>query len=254
MKRLLTIVLLAFLLSASACAASPAEEQLGLYDASALEDAVPDGARELLDPSVTLNPELSGAFSAMLRRAAGRISDYARQSGASALRIAGIAALCGVAQTMLASADSRLPIVTVAGCAASASCLFSDAGSLCALARETIGETGVFSRLLMPVLLSAAAASGAAASAGTQYAAVVFVCDVLIALLDGLVVPSVYCHMALALAQSLSGDEALGKVAGMLKNAVLTRKSPRRTAFFNVSAKKACFTDFCCLYLNIFLV
>lgn len=231
-RRLLFLPLL-FLLALSAAAADPVGSQLAQFDTAGLEAAVPDGARELLDgAAVDPGTNVSEKLGALIRNAAAQSGEYLRQGLLAAVRLAGIAALCGIAQTLIGSGDTKLPVVTIAGSAAVAAVTIADANAFCRLAGATIGEMNVFSKLLLPVLLSAGAASGAAVTAASRAPVLLFLCDAVITMLHGFVVPAVYCHLALTLAQTISGEESLGKIAAMLKTCVSTILRTVLTLFF----------------------
>ena len=218
MKRLLLAILLPLLLMSPALAVDPIRDQMAALDIDSVEDAVPQDARTLLgDLSVDVGTDYNGAFTRMLRNAWPRLVPWIREGFSLVLRTVAVLLLCGIARSVLP--DGKGPVLTAAGTAALAVVLFSDAHSLFTLARETIEEISLFSRLLLPVLVSAGAASGAVVSAGSRYAAAAFVSGSVIRLLDGFAVPAIYCHMALAAVQSLSGDETTGRLAAAIKNA-----------------------------------
>ncbi|MEA4822530.1 MAG: hypothetical protein VB111_00235 [Clostridiaceae bacterium] len=221
MKQLLIGLLLAFLLTIPAAAVDPVDDQLAQYDITGLEKAVPDDAQRLLDGAeVDIGVDFSGKLLSLAKNAFENTGDALRQGLAVAVKVVGIAALCGIAQTLIASGESKLPVVTLAGTAAIAAVTLTDAGTLCRLASSMIDEMSVFSKLLLPVLVSAGAASGAVVTASARAPAVLFLCDVVITTLDGFVVPAIYCHLALSLAQTVSGEESLGKIAAMLKTCI----------------------------------
>lgn len=195
------------------------ERAADALDLESVERALPDDARSLLEgldvmDASDLGTQLHTLVGNVLKKSTGAL----RSGLVCALQLLGIAALCGLAQGMLKATDTDLPVVSIAGALAVGVTMLSQTGGMLTLAQEAIGEMNVFSKALLPVMTAACTASGAAVSAASRHAAVVFLTDVVITAIHAAVVPMVYSNVALQIACCISGTDSLQKLATQLRN------------------------------------
>ncbi len=207
---MLFAVLLAFALSVNAHAA-PEDAVSDSVDMNALEDAVPDSAREVLDGA---SPDDTELFS--------RIWRYVRDYGGREVKKAISGAAKVVVISVIAAAGSCLfedksKTVTLAAVCAIAAVTVTDAASFINMGQETINELSAFSKVLLPTLASASAMSGAYASAAAKCAASVMFIDILITLGSGFAVPVIFTYLAAGIGQAATGNASLASVTGLLK-------------------------------------
>ena len=88
------------------------------------------------------------------------------------------------------------------------------------LGTETIGDLHTFSKTLLPTLAAATAASGAVTTATFQQVTTVFLSDLLISLIDGLLMPLVYLYIGALAAGACLPENRLGAIADGLKKIV----------------------------------
>jgi len=184
-----------------------------------VEQALPDDARSLLDgldvmDASDLGAQLHTLAANVLYRSTGAL----RAGLTCALQLLGIAALCGLAQGMLKAADADIPVVSAAGALAAGAAMLSQTGGMLTLAQDAIEEMNIFSKALLPVMTAACTASGAAVSAASRHAVVVFLTDVVITAIHAAVVPMAYSNIALQIACCISGADSLAKLATQLRN------------------------------------
>jgi stage III sporulation protein AE len=85
------------------------------------------------------------------------------------------------------------------------------------LGDSTLTELSSFSKVLLPTLSAAAAASGAIASSAAKYAATALFMDVLITVSSGILMPVIYAFIAACIAEAAVGGEGITGAASFLK-------------------------------------
>lgn len=109
------------------------------------------------------------------------------------------------------------PYITFAAVAVIGTATISDFRSYISLGTETLQSLSDYSRVLLPVLSSAAAASGAVGSAAAKYAATAVCMDVLLSASRSILVPCVCGYAALSVADAAVGNEILKTAKKLLK-------------------------------------
>ena len=92
--------------------------------------------------------------------------------------------------------------------------------TLIGLGAETIQELSDFSTILLPTLAAATAASGAVTTATAQQVGTVFLVDLLLRLINGLLMPMVYLYIGVLTAAACLPGGRLEPLAAGLKKAV----------------------------------
>ena len=223
MLRCLSALLMAALLLAVPAAAAD-------YGASAVEEALPEAARDIVGGSAlesAAQPEgmLSRLWEAALERAKELVSHAVRSAAAllcAALLCAAVEAVAG---------GEAAGYVTLGGVLAVAAVALGDARTFITAGAEALGELNTFSHALLPSLTAAAAAGGAVTSAAAKYAATALFMDVLITAARAVIIPLVYIYMAAAVAQAATGSAAAESAAGVLKWLAVSATTLIMTAF-----------------------
>ena len=127
--------------------------------------------------------------------------------------------LCGMAESISPGERTAL-YLPMAGGAAVTLLSAGSIGSLIGLGAETIRVLGKFSTALLPALAAATAATGAAASASVQRVGTMVLVDMLLHMCSGLLVPLVYCYIALLTASACIPGSRLMPLAEGMKKAV----------------------------------
>lgn len=91
---------------------------------------------------------------------------------------------------------------------------------LIGLGTETIRELNLYGKLLLPTLAAASAASGAVSTAAFQQVTTVFLADLLMELIDGLLLPLVYLYIGALAAGACLPENRLEAIAELLKKTV----------------------------------
>lgn len=140
--------------------------------------------------------------------------------------------LCKLTQTIWEQRGVQLSVLTGA-LAASAAC-FGDLSSYMGLGKQTMQELNVFSSALMPVMASAAAASGAINRAGSVYTLTAVASNVLQTLATALVYPFLYAYLAMALSDTVLGQTRLKRMRELLSGGIKTLLKVLLSAFISL--------------------
>ena len=92
-----------------------------------------------------------------------------------------------------------------------------DISALIGLGRDTIGNISALSKVLIPALAAATAASGGVNGASVRQVTTVFFSDVLVTTIDRLFIPMLYLFIACAAATTVLDNGVLDAIATMIK-------------------------------------
>lgn len=209
MRRFAVFLLLLAALTVCFAAHIRAKAQDG--ELSSLTDALPDG-RDAMERAA--QGDFAGALRTLWEKVRGQIRTELSALVRSAAAVFAVCTLCAMAG---AFAPERTRLIALIGTAAIFSLCFGEIQGAGRAGAESIEKLSAFGKTLLPTLCAAQIASGALGSAGTVYTAAVFVCDTALVGVKDILTPLVCAYCALTTAQSLSGNEGLGKLARLLR-------------------------------------
>ena len=127
-----------------------------------------------------------------------------------------------IAIVMLASILNGMPgssktVIKFVSTLAVGAILLGQANSMINLCVKTVRELSDYGKLLLPVMTAALAAQGGATSATALYAGTAVFDTLLSSLIGNLLVPMAYLFLALAVANSATGEELLKKIRDFIK-------------------------------------
>lgn len=238
MKRLLALVLLLAALCTPAFAADDIlTQEAEILGADSLTDAL-DGEMQKYLPDIgkASSDSFSSSLWQIVTDTISSLGGYWRGTLKTAASLLAVTALCAV----LASFESgRLaPVCTLGGALALTLICAGSLDAMIGLATDTLQKIADFSALLLPVLCSACAASGALTSAGALYAGSSLFMSVLTKAVAGLCVPLVYAYVALAAAECMaphSGLEKLRELVGWVIQTVMKAVVTLFTAYLAIT-------------------
>ena len=204
MKRLIWILLLLLIcaLAPQAAAAeleAPQVPQSGAGDMPQHTDSLFQGLLELLQRGLMqLRPEL-------------------KEAARASLSLAAVVMMVGLLRTFPGGIQR---IGDLAGAAAVAWVLLRDTNSMISLGAETVRELSEYGKLLCPVMTAALAAQGGTTASAALYAGTAAFDAILSGLIAGALLPMVYVFLALAVANSALGADALKTMRDLIKNFV----------------------------------
>lgn len=212
MKQIL-IVLAAALLLALPCRAQG--DELGTVEG--LDELWQAAERWGVEPDQGLDQGLKGLLTGALDQA----GELVRRSARTGVKLLAVVVLCGLAEGLYTGKrEGGLQAVQMAGALAVTALSVSDMQAMIGLGRETIEKMDGFAGLLLPVVATLTAATGAPTGAAVRQGATVLFADLLITAIDRLLVPLVYAYVAACAAHAAVGNDGLKKLAGMLKGTV----------------------------------
>lgn len=205
MRKALLIFMLIFALAIPAHASD-------LMDTTPLESALPPSAGEIMGGLGTENISAEG----ILDRTWDYIKRHIKSELAAVLRPVGAvvasALLCSVGESV--QIKKEIDYVNLAACLAISVAALGDVNSVAAMGRQSLVEMHEFSKVLLPMLSSAAAASGALGSSAAKYAASALFMDMLMGAAKNLLMPVVGAYTAALVASAATGD---GRLKGAVK-------------------------------------
>lgn len=152
-----------------------------------------------------------------------------------------------IAENVLgAGAEKGKFAIPIASSLAVTSIAITDATTLIGLGSEMIGEIEAFTKVLLPTMAAATAASGSPAVAAAKQLAAMLFSDVLVSLIHRFLLPLVYAYIAVCTAHAALGNEGLKRIAGTLKwivTSVLTMLLIAFVGYLSVSGVIAGTTD-----------
>jgi len=210
-KKLVYFVLLVFLLSGQAIAA-----QNGLP--VELERIAPEAAG-LLNGNAEEGYGLAQGASTLLNYALSDLKEYLFAGIRSIAMILMGIILLGVVES-LADGGISARHTTLAGALYITAVSAGDINALIGMGRDTIENVSVLSKVLIPALAAATAATGGVTSASVRQVTTVFFVDVLLTVIDRLLIPLLYLYIASAAASAVLEQGTLEGIASLIKKGI----------------------------------
>lgn len=240
MKRAAAFFLCALLLITPVCAA---EEITDAFSVSEVENALPDSALSTLGGEVLA--DFTAGIAKILQYIMVNLKSEVKAVLAPLVKVLAIVMLSSIASSALGN-KGGIDYVNLASAAAIAVVSLGDVSSLIKMGAQTMEEMTAFSQTLLPVLTTAAAASGALTSAGAKYLASSMFLDLLMSLARTVILPLIGAYTACIVASSALGDSRLGAACSFLKwlcTFLLTSLVTVFTAYLSISGIVASSAD-----------
>ncbi len=247
-KIFLGIVLLMLfgLLAPSALGLSEEEildEQSRIFAIPELKQAGEEYVGEVsLDGGMDVNNILKG----IMENSKQSLRNVVQHAVRSCLILLTIVLLFGVADGMGKGTGTGFPVLSVAAALAITAVAVSDMFTLVGMGKESMESMQTFSKVLLPSVATATAASGAPGAAIAKQLATVLFSDFLITLINRLLLPLTFAYIAASVAFAAVGNEGLRRIGGFLKWMVHTMLGAFLLAFIgylNISGAIAGSTD-----------
>ncbi len=217
----LAAVLLTAILTAGCAHAAGEYGWLGL---DALTDALPEAARDVLEAEDGADPVPASLGRVLSETLGGAVRSAFRAGLATSAAVLAASVLCGVAGELTPDRGKGIDYVNLAGTAAIAVSAAGGFTTLMGEAASAVGELTDLGTMLLPVMASVSAATGAVSSGAAKYAASALFLNVLGTLSKKLVIPLIYMYLAASLGQAAFGGGAGGVaklIAGLVKRALV---------------------------------
>lgn len=211
MRMTALLLLWAMLLSVPVFAADEA------FGASALEEALPESAREYMGDATLEEATGDTVPARIIQHVSQRLNAVLRRSGSTILVMMAVVLICSLSE----SADTTgkaASCVLLAGVAAIGAAALADVDSYMSGALQAMETLSDYSRVLLPVLAASAAACGAVGKAAAVSAATTVFMDMLLHLSGHLLIPTICGYAALSIANAAVGGGALKTAARLMKS------------------------------------
>lgn len=226
MKKIICLVLFAFLLTVPAAAQGLPRE---------LKNALPEQAEELLDGTDQFSgtSALSGGLSGIVRKLSGKVRSIFRERLRGAVLILLVVLLCGAVEGLCqgTGAAAAIRLTPMVGALSVTLLAAGSLDSLIGLGAETVRGLSGFSKVLLPTLAAATAAAGSAGTATVQEVTTVFFADLFLSLIDGLLIPMVYLYIGALCAGAMLPENHLDGIAAALRKIIIWILSAVTIAF-----------------------
>lgn len=217
MKKLLAILLIIPFFSATCYAEElydSAAEDLGVY---AVEEGLSQEEREISgELELSGDYDTGGALSRLWKSLLEKISTEIKAELKSVFAVAAISVFCAVGMSVCAEKGMG-EYISMAACVAVSAVLAGSMDGIVSSATSALNRLSDYSKAAMPAVFSAAAACGAVVSSPAKYAAVCLALDVLMSVAQKLIIPLIYCFIAISITGSISPNSLLSTAGRVVK-------------------------------------
>lgn len=183
-----------------------------------LEDALPRELSESVEQSDTL---LAGGASYISSLARTALAGVLRGGVRSCTALMLLSLLCGTLDGLSdGTGEEAVRFVPYFGVLGAALLTAGDLTAFIGLGTQTVDELGTLSRLLLPTVAAAMAGGGYVGTASLWQVGTLMMCDTLSTLIRELLLPLVYCYIALAAAGAVLPKSRLDGLAGAVKKLI----------------------------------
>lgn len=231
MRKMIMLLLLLPLFTAQAFADDVYTQTGEDCGTAAIEEAVPDGVRDISgELSVDGSYNTQGALERLWKSFAEKLKSSVKDELKTASALIGISFACAACGALCSDKTSEKMIGTAA-CAAVVYLTVSGAESVLQTAEGALLELTDYSRAALPVIFTASAASGAALSAPSRYAAVCLALDVMMSAAQKVIIPIICTYLALSISASVFPEPFVKASAQFAKKAGVTIMTVMTIAF-----------------------
>ena len=239
--------MLLFLLAGQALAVETDEilrSQADALDLEGLERAAEEYAPDM---DWTQSPDLNTGLADLLETGTESLHGVVKKALRSGVLLLTIVLLTSLAEGAAACGTGKtVQAAPIAAALAITAVAVADANTLIGLGSEVIEKMELFSKVLLPTVAAATAASGSPSGAAARQLAAMLFSDVLMSLINRLLLPLVYAYIAACTAYAAIGNEGLKRIAAMLKwvvTSILTAVLLAFVGYLTVSGVIAGTTD-----------
>lgn len=245
MKKITSIFIVIFLMAILMVTANaaPFDEEL--------TDNLPSAAEDLLhelDTEAYDHRSLTQGLGLLWNRACNDFMSAIKDNLGGAVILLGVILLCGIAEDCMQAAgnEDKPDYVSMAGALTITLIAAGNMRSLLGMGIEALEQLDIFAKALLPTLAAAVAAGGGLLSAGVKQVTTVFCTNLLLSLIRHILVPFVYCFIAVSAVNAMLPYARLQKLADGLRKAVtwiLTGSLALFTGYLTISGSVTASAD-----------
>lgn len=220
------------------------QAQVDALDLGGLQQAVEEYAPDM---DWTQAPDLDSGLAGLLETGTQSLQGVIKKAVRSGVLLLVIVLLAGLADGAAAGGIGKtVQAVPIAAAVAITAVAVADVNTLIGLGNQVIEKMELFSKVLLPTMAAATAASGLPGEAAARQLATMLFSDVLMTLISRLLLPLVYAYIAACAAYAAIGNEGLKRIASTLKwvvTSILTTVLLAFVGYLTVSGVIAGTTD-----------
>lgn len=210
-RRIMMLILAIFFCVTYVAAQDVVQSQSEILNTDSLEDGLQGSAEEYMEEfDPTEQADIFQGVLSVFKKAAVQSTHELKAALSTMLRVLLIVILCQIADA--ACDEHGKSVATMTGALAIVASCAAGIHAMVGLGRTTINEISGFSSLLMPVMVSAATASGSFTGAGVIYSLTSAFSALLVRLCNTVLVPAVYAYLALAMIDNVLQQERLKRL------------------------------------------
>lgn len=192
-------------------------------------------------------PDLDNGLSELLETGTESLNGVVKKAVRSGVLLLAIVLFAGLADgTSALGTGGSLQAVQIVAALAITAVAVTDVNALIGLGCEVIERMELFSKVLLPTITAAIAASGSPGGAATRQMAVMLFSDILMSLINRLLLPLIYVYIAACTAYAAVGNEGIKRISSTLKwviTSILTSVLLAFVGYLSISGAIAGTTD-----------
>ena len=230
MKRIAAVILSILLLWMPAQAEDIFAEQTQAGQTSMWQSL--DGESKSLLSDVDPQDDFAQNISTLLQRTQSEQRSAVKYALTTLTRMAVVLILCGCAGNFAKNSNLSPVILSLAGALGVAAVVYGDLSGLMGLCMDTTEEIRIFSKSMLPVMMTAMTLTGAPTSGALVSTGTVFALDICISLITGLFIPAVSAYVAMITVNAAISNDMLSRLAAFLKWLIVGTLKILLTIFF----------------------
>lgn len=202
LRKILGVMVIIAILTGTASAQDTLMRQADVFGTDNLQNGLSGEAENLMrgmDPLENTDP-IKKALE-IFKDALSGSGNVLKNAVTVMFRVLLIIVLCQIADAFDQTKHTKA--ITMSGALGIVACCASDVHAMIGLGKSTMQEISAFSDLLLPVMVSAATASGSLTGAGAAYTLTVLFSNLLIRFANVVIIPAIYAFLALSLTDSV---------------------------------------------------
>lgn len=214
---LLLIMLLSSVAYAEPSEVKPPSVELDSGKTEQVSGALPQEARDILGKLDLTDPKMGEAgLDAILEAIRESFFSVFKKALTSAAKLLTIVVLCAAANSALEEGGTR-DMVSLCSTIAVSAIAVSDVNAFFGMGIKTLHTLSDFSKVLLPVMCTAAVSAGAITSASAKFAVTALFMDVLMTVGINVIMPLISVYLASVIAGAALGKDTLAGISKLLK-------------------------------------
>lgn len=180
-------------------------------------DALEQQAEDVVDLDLTADIDLEEGLSNLGATALEQLGSLLTRATRSGGLMLVIALFCALIQALFPETGQGIGAARLVAALAVTGGALQDVGSLLTVGSETVQKLADFTKLLIPAMTAAAAASGSYTGAAARQMVTLFCSNLLLSLIQGVLLPMIYLYIAACAGSLASGSKGVRAIADFIR-------------------------------------